>query len=81
MFVVYLLCGCIKFPLIFSLTGMVIGGFRWLRVVNKVRRFTEYGGKMLTLVKESSTARNSNPSSSARKIRTPFGVRIFLLQR
>ena len=49
----YLLCGCMKFSLIFSLIGVVIGGFRWLRVVNIVQKSTEYGGKMPTLVKES----------------------------
>ena len=32
---------------------MVIGGFRRLRVVNKVRKSTGHGGKRLTLVKES----------------------------
>jgi len=43
----------LKFSLIFSLIGVAIGGFRWLRVVNKVQKTKEYGGKMLTLVKES----------------------------
>ena len=37
--VVYLLCGCIKFSLIFSLIGMVIGGFMWLNVVSKCSGF------------------------------------------
>ena len=49
----YPLCGCMKFPLIFSLIGVVIDGFRWLRLVNNVRKSTEDSGKVLTMVEES----------------------------
>ena len=51
----------------------------WLRVVNKVRKSTEYGGKRLTLVKESGNTPEFESLILCHKKRIPFWVSVFYL--